>query len=195
MTTQIPALTKDLIIFQNTVPTIYEVDVNSHRNSTYAALETILDAIGQPLRENGLCISHSISYEDGKNFLITDLLHVSGEFRSSKRALSPTPEAHLAKDGSTNWIVTEQAICASITYARRSSILAILGIETKKAEVPSYKNLDNTPEKKEPPPGPPPNGPQFACSQCGEPMTKNYKLCYPCKIKNANSPVKDSPKS
>lgn len=77
----------------------------------YADLAEILDHIRKPMASNGLSVIQLI--QEGK--LITRLIHSSGQFMESVYAL-PTAA------------IDAQSMGAAITYARRYSICAILGI-------------------------------------------------------------------
>lgn len=81
----------------------------------YADLSSILDAVTDPLAENGLVVTQLPTMTaDGKFVLMTKLVHVSGEFEVSTY---PLPlEA------------TPQERGSALTYARRYAISAMLNI-------------------------------------------------------------------
>lgn len=88
---------------------------NPFFKSKYADLASVWEACRRPLSNNGLSIVQSIEVKDGKRYLDTMLLHSSGQFISSSLDLS-------LKDESM------QSIGSAITYARRYSLSAIVGI-------------------------------------------------------------------
>lgn len=81
----------------------------------YATLDVILKAIRKPLAENGLAITQQVVVQDGKPYLVTRLLHVSGGMLES---ISPI----LCKD------MNNQAFGSALHYMRRYTLTAILGI-------------------------------------------------------------------
>ena len=88
---------------------------NPHFKSRYATLDSVVEAITPALLNNGLILLQPISQgEDGGMVLITQLWHESGERFEFKFVLPQL--ADLQKMGS------------AITYARRYSILSLLGI-------------------------------------------------------------------
>lgn len=97
------------------IPRDREVEVQTRTGGKYkfkyAPLDTILNAVRGPLSENGLAVTQLI---DGQE-LVTMLLHESGASLTSKMAL---PHG----DG------TAQALGSAITYLRRYSLQAMLGI-------------------------------------------------------------------
>lgn len=94
---------------------------NPHFKSKYSTLDSIWKACRGPLSSNGLCIVQTI-LQDGENlFLETHLLHCSGQWLSSKVPLisgKPTP----------------QALGSSLSYFRRYSLAALVGVTSGKEE-------------------------------------------------------------
>lgn len=76
----------------------------------YAPLDTVLDAVRQPLADNGLVVVQIL--DDGD--LVTTLLHESGAAMSGRVALPNTNDM--------------QGYGSAITYLRRYAIQALLGI-------------------------------------------------------------------
>jgi hypothetical protein len=89
---------------------------NSHFNNGYASLAAVLNAIRQPLAEQGLSLVQTISTEPGHVTITTSLLHASGEWLSSDVSVSVQNNA------------TAQAVGGATTYMRRYSALAMCGI-------------------------------------------------------------------
>lgn len=82
----------------------------------YASLASVHAAIRKPLSENGLAYTQVLDqWEPGKLILITTLMHVSGQFA---RSIFPLPPA----GGNM------QAFGSALTYAKRYSIAAMIGI-------------------------------------------------------------------
>jgi hypothetical protein len=91
-------------------------NVNPHFKSKYADLNSVWNACRQPLSKNGLAIIQTMGHDDkGHLQLITTLVHSSGQWIKS----------HLP-------IVTQkndaQGIGSALTYMRRYSLSAIVGI-------------------------------------------------------------------
>lgn len=96
---------------------------------TYADLASIWENIRHPLTANELAISQGFSYRDGKYFIDTMLLHSSGQWLKSSLEI-----------GSHEKI---QQLGSEITYLRRYSLSAILGISTDEDDDAQAANEDN----------------------------------------------------
>lgn len=86
-----------------------------NRVSKYADLGAVWDAIKEPLKANNFGILQFPQYEGETMYLETVLMHVSGECMVSKYPLRPTKQ-------------DPQGFGSALTYARRYSISAILGV-------------------------------------------------------------------
>lgn len=84
---------------------------------SYAELPTILDTIRKPLMENELCLFHAIGGFGGRFGLLTTLGHSSGQFVRCFLELNPA--------------VAVQDLGSEITYKRRYSVTALLGIASE----------------------------------------------------------------
>ena len=90
--------------------------VNPHFKSKYAPLEEIIKVATPTMAVNGLSHFQSTS-SDGESVIVTTvLMHTSGEFIESDPLRLPMGKA------------TAQGAGSSLTYARRYSLSAILGI-------------------------------------------------------------------
>lgn len=89
---------------------------NPFTKKNYADLASCIDAAKGPMKENGLSIVQTIEQgEDGKQYVRTTLMHTSGEFMESMYLISSE-----RKD--------PQSVGSAITYARRYSYAALIGI-------------------------------------------------------------------
>lgn len=88
---------------------------NPFFKSSYADLNSVIEAIKTPFHTNGLSYSQFPILEDGKVGVETMLMHSSGEFISSTLLLPMTKQ-------------DPQAAGSAITYARRYSLMSIAGI-------------------------------------------------------------------
>lgn len=84
--------------------------------SKYADLGAVYDAIRAPFAENELSATQLVDEQDNKLYLITMLLHSSGEYITSRYPL-------VLKDMSN-----PQSLKSLVTYARRASLAAIAGV-------------------------------------------------------------------
>ena len=110
-------ITKALTKFIQTVGTIEEKDTAQY--GKFADLSTVLSTVNPALAVNGLAVVHTTKVEDNKNILITNLLHISGETITSEMVLP------VNTGGRGNPMHQEGG---AITYCRRYSLLAILGL-------------------------------------------------------------------
>ena len=91
---------------------------NPHFKSSYASLASVVDAIRAPLAKHEIGWTQQVSSEGTTVSVVTILLHAgleSGEYRSGTMRAT-------AKDASP------QAIGSTVTYLRRYSLMATLGI-------------------------------------------------------------------
>lgn len=112
---------------------------NPYFKQKYADLSSIWDACRKPLSQNGLSVVQTTDNENGKVIVITTLLHLSGEWIRGKLAVK------LVKDD-------PQALGSAITYGRRYSLAAIVGIspEDDDAEKAISREIKEKPPLKEP---------------------------------------------
>ena len=88
---------------------------NPFYKNKYADLASVWEACRKPLSDNGLSIAQGFEIINGKRYLETILLHSSGQSIRSYLDLTLKEE-------------TMQALGSAITYARRYSLSAIVGI-------------------------------------------------------------------
>jgi len=111
----IAELAKALSNFQGKMTAIKKDAVNPFYKSKYATLDTIWETIRKPLSENGLSVAQTMNLIEGKNVLETTLYHTSGEWISGTQLVNPIKD-------------DPQSLGSAISYARRYSLSAILGI-------------------------------------------------------------------
>jgi hypothetical protein len=136
---------------------------NPFFNSKYADLSEIIDVAKDGLKNNGLSFSQFPLSEDGKCGVETILMHTSGEWISQTLMLACSKQ-------------DPQAYGSAITYARRYSLQAILGIpsEDDDANEATFDKANTQSES--------------LCS-CGNTIKGNYSSCYSCN--NAKKEFKD----
>jgi len=91
---------------------------NPYFKSSYAPLDAIVEASRPILLKHGLAISQTPVFEDGLAGVTTTIIHVGG-YSTSSTLLLPL------KDQSS------QGVGGCITYARRYSLAAVLGLATE----------------------------------------------------------------
>lgn len=107
----------------------------------YADLASCLETVREPLSNNGLSIVQFPTSMDGKQFLVTQLMHDSGEYISGEYLLDGT-NMQSKMNGC-------QIMGSVLTYARRYCLAAMVGLaqeDDDAASVPSTK----TPTKEKP---------------------------------------------
>lgn len=111
----ITELAKALIKTQLELKKAKRTQVNPFYKSKYADLAEIWEACREPLNKNALAICQTIDTEGEKTYLETMLLHESGEWISGRLPLLLTK-------------LDPQGQGSAITYARRYSLTAIIGM-------------------------------------------------------------------
>lgn len=92
--------------------------VNPAFKSRYASLDGILDAVRPVLAKHGLALSQSIWSSDGRVGVKTLVVHSDGFIELGDLSVATKPDT------------TAQQIGAALTYLRRQSIQAAMGIAT-----------------------------------------------------------------
>lgn len=111
ITAIMPALLKAQAAFAPAV----KAKVNPHFKSKYVPLDAVLDAIAEPLRNNGIAILQPTTIQDARTVLVTRLVHESGEWIEGRYPVHPV-KADPQGEGS------------ALTYARRYALMALVGI-------------------------------------------------------------------
>ena len=125
--------------FQSKMIAVKKDAINPFYKSKYATLDTIWETIRKPLSENGLSVAQTMNLtSDGKSVLETTLYHTSGEWISGQQLVNPVKD-------------DPQSLGSAISYARRYSLSAILGIvadEDDDANIATKPEVkDKTPER------------------------------------------------
>lgn len=131
---------------QGEMPAAVKDKVNPFFKSSYADLGNVWDAARPVLSKYGLCVIQTTDFVPERNqiMLVTTLVHTSGQWVKSYLPLNP------AKNDS-------QGVGAAITYLRRYSLSAIVGVvcdddddgETAVGRGKSQQKQDNVPPKKD----------------------------------------------
>lgn len=104
---------------QGEMQTAVKDKINPFHKSNYADLTSVWEVARPVLGKNGLCIMQTTEMTpDGSTIiLVTTLAHISGQWMKSHLPLKPKT-------------VDSQGIGAAITYSRRYSLSAIIGVVT-----------------------------------------------------------------
>lgn len=95
----------------------------SARNYKYATLDSVIELLSMVLPKHGLGWIQTLSTEDGQPFLVTRIIHESGEWIEDAMVLLQTK-----LNGGAN---ASQELGASITYFKRYALSAFFGIATE----------------------------------------------------------------
>lgn len=118
---------------------VHKDSLNPHYGSKYADLATVIAATQKALAKNGLTVTQWPCADNNvkEAGVISELAHSSGQWKRMELMLPATGKA---KDGNTKY--DAQTIGIAITYARRYSYQAIVGVA---AELDDDANLISEP--------------------------------------------------
>ncbi len=108
-------IAKALSKMQGEMKSVPKDSTNPFFKMRYASIDAVWDTIRKPLSANGLSVIQTTYEQEGKIFLETMLLHTSGEWFKGYLPINAIKS-------------DPQAIGSAITYARRYSLSAILGV-------------------------------------------------------------------
>ena len=111
----ISSLSTALAKCQGSMVAVKKESTNPFFKSKYASLDSIWDALRKPLSTNELSVTQTLGIVDGVTVLETTLMHSSGEFVRGEMPLNPVKD-------------DPQGLGSAISYARRYSLSAILGV-------------------------------------------------------------------
>ena len=141
MSPEISALAKALSQAQKEMGAAKKTADNPYFKSSYADLSEVFNAIREPLTKNGLSIVQAIDPDPEYARVETILFHESGQWISSMICLKPVKG-------------DPQGMGSAITYGRRYSLSAIVGIASEEeddgneASKPKGKPVVDMPKKK-----------------------------------------------
>jgi hypothetical protein len=121
MSEQIDQLATALAKAQGEMPVAYKNSKNPFFKSMYADFESITNACVPSMSKYGLSFFQSITEEDDKSYLITVVMHSSGQWIKSKARIKPAKE-------------DVQAFSSYNTYLKRICLSSIIGIATGEAD-------------------------------------------------------------
>jgi hypothetical protein len=113
-----PTVVEALIKAKTNFGPIVKDRLNPFHKSRYATLDSVNKAVDGPLMENGFIVSHHLGVRFGKLYLVSRLIHVSGEFDLDwQESICPIPDG-----------LEPQKMGSAITYARRYNKLQLLDL-------------------------------------------------------------------
>ena len=107
----------DLIKVQAALESVGKSSLNPHFKNKYANLTDILSVVKPALNKNNFFLTQKILIKDSNEVLKTEITHKSGQILESEAPLNVADRNNPQKYGS------------AITYMRRYSLTALLGIE------------------------------------------------------------------
>ena len=107
----------DLIKVQSALESVGKSSLNPHFKNKYANLTDILAVVKPALNSNNFFLTQKILIKDSSEVLRTEITHKSGQILDSEAPLNIADRNNPQKYGS------------AITYMRRYSLTALLGIE------------------------------------------------------------------
>jgi len=107
----------DLIKVQSALESVGKSSLNPHFKNKYANLTDILSVVKPALNNNNFFLTQKVLIKDGSEVLRTEITHKSGQVLESEAPLNVADRNNPQKYGS------------AITYMRRYSLTALLGIE------------------------------------------------------------------
>lgn len=144
---KIDELIKALVVVQGKITPVKMDSFNPFFESNYASLNAIWETARPLLTENGLAVIQPMDTENGFVYVNTTLAHVSGQWIRGRLGMKPPPR--MTQKGPIE--NDPQMVGQVVTYFRRYSLGAMLGIvidEDLDGDVGQHKKK---PPKKSPP--------------------------------------------
>ena len=116
MSESIANIAPALCAAQRAFKTVAQSGTNPHLRSKYSTIADYLNAINHALWDNELFLTQSVSKSEVGIAVTTKLIHRSGEWLQSEATVLPVEKP------------SAQAVGSAISYARRYSLAAFLGI-------------------------------------------------------------------
>lgn len=132
---QINELVKALVKVQSRLQAVEKDAENPHFRSKYSTLSASWDACRELLSENGLAVIQTTEVEPSP-VLVTTLFHVSGQWIRGEYPLNPVKN-------------DPQSLAGAVSYSRRYSLQAIVGLSSKDDDGEDAMNRDNKDKGKE----------------------------------------------
>lgn len=115
---QINEIAAALAIAQSKMEAPKQDSVNPHFRSRYASLQSVLDAVLPALTDQNVAVVQETQLEGDTLFLRTRLIHKSGQYLEAAYPVTPQQR-------------TPQGYGSALTYARRYSLSALVGVASE----------------------------------------------------------------
>lgn len=112
----------------------------------YAELAQIIELSREPLATNGLAVTQYCTAIDGQSYLVTQMIHSSGQWM---RGYYPLEKAGMRA------VNDAQQMGAAMTYARRYNLAAMLGVAQEDDDAASLGGQRQQPRNNQPQGAPP----------------------------------------
>jgi len=129
-------LAKALSVAQASYNKLIKDSENPFFKSKYSDLAACIDAVRQPLADNKLSVIQTTKVVNNEMILETLLMHESGQFVGGEYIINPMKN-------------DPQSVGATISYARRYSLCAILNIAAEDSD--AEESMDRKPQTKKAP--------------------------------------------
>ena len=103
---------------QKQIETPKQDSINPHFKSKYAGLQSVLDAVIPALNAHDIALTQQTKWENERLLVVTKLIHKSGQYIESVYPVLPIQD-------------TPQGYGSALTYARRYSLSAIVGVASE----------------------------------------------------------------
>lgn len=113
---QINEIAKAMAVAQNEMKPAIKDSINPHFKSKYSNIESVWEAIRQPLTSNGLTIWQDVTTEERSVAITTRIVHISGQWVEFGPLSVP-----LAK-------MDAHGVGSAISYGKRYSLCAAVGV-------------------------------------------------------------------
>ncbi|EKD41054.1 MAG: hypothetical protein ACD_74C00069G0015 [uncultured bacterium] len=153
---------------------------NSHLNSNYAGLSSVMDCVRLPLSENGIAIMQPVSMiSTGEQGLITMLVHESGQW---VKAILPIPKLEL------KGLNDLQAFGYALSYLRRYMLQSIVGLASEDNDAAAHSGKKNPPHQSQAGFQNPRPASQGSASKGAPPAAQGTPPASPAKPEGSNTP-------
>ncbi len=113
--TELNELFSAMSLAQSEIKVAIKDSSNPFFKSSYANLQSIIEASRPALCKNKLSVLQQITSEEGQDYLVTMLCHASGQWISSRMRITPAKQ-------------DVQSLGSYITYLRRYSYASLIGV-------------------------------------------------------------------
>lgn len=125
MSPKVNDLVKALVEFKKSMPEL-KTDKAAGGRYKYQSLPTLLNAISPELAKHGLSCMQPVHSLADKTYVITMILHASGQYI---RSITAVPEQYIMVGKMVKTSENLQAMGGALTYTKRHALKSMLGID------------------------------------------------------------------